>query len=131
MKRSRKLAPRLAGYVPIFVLALHAAPALAASVLATAALEPPAGGTIKCSISNASAKKPITVEWTLYDAAGVARFGPLTTVVEPFRIVWVNAGAPFTSSCVARVLKGGKKSLRLALYAEDASGNIVAAVTGN
>ena len=115
----------------IFVFALYATPALAGSVVATAALEPPPGGTIRCSITNVSDKKPITVEWTMYDAACVASFGPYTRVVEPFQSYWVNAGVPFTSSCVARVLRGGKKNLRLALWAEDLSGNMVAALTGN
>jgi hypothetical protein len=119
----------MAKYLFILAMALYAAPAMAGGVVATPALRPPSGGIVRCVISNASDKKPIEIEYALYDSDGDAVIGPNTWTVEPLENGATN---PVTAqaACIAKVLKGGSKSLRVSLHAEDSSGNIVAAVSG-
>ncbi len=115
-----------------FALTLAAAPALAAAVIATPALRPPFGGALRCHIANVSATKTVELEWAMYDFNGNAVFGPSTSTLQPLRNVRNGAPLPTTqSSCVVRVLSGGKSNVRVSLYAEDEAGNIVAAVNGN
>lgn len=116
----------------LLALALAATPALAASIIATPALRPPTGGGLRCNIANVSTTKTVEYEWTMYDFNGNAVFGPSNGTLQPLRNVRNGSPAPtIQSSCVVRVLSGGKSSLRVSLYAEDSGGNIVAAVNGN
>lgn len=117
-------------YLLILALALYAAPAAAGSVVATPALVPPAGGSLRCVVSNASDKKTITVEYTIYNFSGTSVIGTITSDLAPFENNRNGDPVSVQAACVAKVLKGGSKNLRLSLYAEDSSGNIVAAVNG-
>jgi hypothetical protein len=126
---ARRIVP-VAKYLLILALALHAAPAAAGSVVATPALYPPIGGGLRCLISNASDKKPITVEWALYKYDGTVAWGPIVSLLEPLENTMAGGLITAQSACIAKVVKGGKKSLRLSLYAEDSTGGIVAAVSG-
>jgi hypothetical protein len=113
-------------------LTLAAAPAFAAAVIATPALRPPTGGGLRCHLANVSATKTVEFEWTMYDFNGNAVFGPSTSTLQPLRNVRNGSPVPSVqSSCVVRVLSGGKSNLRVSLYAENSSGDIVAAVGGN
>lgn len=117
--------------VPMLALMLSGTSAMAGSAVVAPALSPPTGGRLRCQITNASDTKTLQVEWAMYDFNGNAVFGPVTSALGPNRNVRNGSPLPTTSSnCKATVLKGGKTNLRLALYAEDASGNIVAAVEG-
>jgi hypothetical protein len=113
----------------ILMVALYATPAMAGGVVATPTLRAPSGGVIRCFISNASDKRPIEVEFAIYDFNGDPVFGPNVSTVDPLKSVTSNPVST-TGKCVARVRKGGGKSLRVSLCAEDSGSDVVAAVTG-
>jgi hypothetical protein len=110
--------------------ALATSPAWAGSSVATPALQPPTGGSLHCFVSNASPTKTIEVEWGLYDFDGDVVFGPITSTLSPLENTQNSNDVMIQAACVARVTKGGKSSLRIALTAEDSGGNVVAAVEG-
>ena len=120
----------MAKYLFILAMALYAAPASAGGVVATPSLDPPSGGGLRCVISNASDKKPIEVEWVVYDHSGASVFGPVNLTLNPLENTENANLVVAQAACVVKVLKGGSKNLRVALYAEDSSGIIVAAVSG-
>ena len=57
-------------------------------------------------------------------------FGPSLIILEPFENTQTGSSICPQFACVAKVLEGSSESLRVALYAEDSSGDIVAAASG-
>jgi hypothetical protein len=119
-----------ARYALVLLVALEAAPAWAGPAVATPALPAPPSGGLHCLISNASDTKTIEVEWGLYDHKGDAKWGPVLTELEPLGNLYSGNGVNTQSTCVVRVLKGGKGNLRVSLTAEDSAGNIQAVAVG-
>jgi hypothetical protein len=122
---------------PVLVLAagliLSATQALAGALIVTPPLKPPSGGQLRCAIANASDTVIAQIEWALYNFDGDLVFGPATATLGPHEHVRndVPPAVTVAASCAVRALAGGKGNLRVSLYAEDSSGNIVAAVNGN
>jgi hypothetical protein len=114
----------------VLLVAFEAVPAWGGSTVATPALPLPPGGRIRCAVSNASETETLAVQWGLYNYKGEAEWGPVVVDLEPLGNS-INGNPVHTQcSCVARVLSGSRRSLRVSLTAETSAGNIQAAVDG-
>jgi hypothetical protein len=120
----------LAIYALSIAATFGAAPAWAGSTVATPAIDPPTGGYLRCLVSNASETQTVEVEWGLYGFEGEATWGPATIELTPLENIQSASFVEKQSACVARVLKGGKGSVRLTLVVHDANGNVRTAVEG-
>lgn len=110
---------------------LAAAPAWAGRPVATGALEPPSGGIVYCSVSNISTEDSIFVEVSMYRYDGTVIWTTTATEVHPTRSWQTSPGGNQMSFCVATVVSGPKKALRLAISAENSAGALVTSLPAN
>lgn len=111
------------------VLAL-AVPARAGSLIVTPALRPPPGGELQCLVANASPKKTVECSVKIYDYDGTAIVDTQSSLAPNTNLSYPS-NAVTQGHCVAEVLHGGKKNLRVSLQMLDAADNVVAAVAGH
>lgn len=101
----------------------------AAPVLATPLADPPDGGRIYCVVNNIGTKD-VTVEIAAYTGAGGVA-AQTTYVLSPKNSVSVLILSASSHFCTATVLKGGKRSVRLAVQARDSASEVVTTLPGN
>ncbi len=114
-----------------FVLTL-AADAAAGPRIVTPRILPPSDGSLICTAVNASAKKSITVQFTIYKVDGtVVSQSPIPLTLPPNGTESTGTNTDLASHCAVEVLKGGKKNVRVSLYATNSSIAPIAAVAGH
>lgn len=101
----------------------------AASLLATPYVDPPAGGSVHCTVNNVGTKS-VTVDVAAYNGAGGVAASTTQTVYpkEGLAMLVSSASSHF---CAVTVVQGAKTSIRTAAEARNSGGDVVTTLPGN